>query len=149
MSGSQPHNVVFAGQANPDKLQPEWEEMAATSCAVQNMWLQGTALGLAGQTVTANMLRHCVCTLCSVASGCWHHPRLLVCYQGKHQKQICVDLHMQSLSNAAASLCVFGPCLTKLLSLVLAQLFCGPCWTVPVLYVSQCEKDVPYQAGLS
>lgn len=35
-------------QANPDKLQPEWEEMAATSCAVQNMWLQGTALGLAG-----------------------------------------------------------------------------------------------------
>lgn len=35
-------------QALPDKLQPEWEEMAATSCAVQNMWLQGTALGVAG-----------------------------------------------------------------------------------------------------
>lgn len=50
MSGSKPNHVVCAGQANPDKLQPEWEEMAATSCAVQNMWLQGTALGLAGQS---------------------------------------------------------------------------------------------------
>lgn len=35
-------------QADPQKLQPEWEEMAATSCAVQNMWLLGTALGVAG-----------------------------------------------------------------------------------------------------
>ena len=29
-------------------MQPEWEEMAATSCAVQNLWLMGTALGVAG-----------------------------------------------------------------------------------------------------
>ncbi|KAL3142641.1 hypothetical protein ABBQ38_002950 [Trebouxia sp. C0009 RCD-2024] len=35
-------------QANPEKLQPEWEELAATSCAVQNLWLMGTALGVAG-----------------------------------------------------------------------------------------------------
>ena len=35
-------------QANPEKMQPEWEEMAATSCAVQNLWLMGTALGVAG-----------------------------------------------------------------------------------------------------
>lgn len=44
--------VAFApylgAQANPDKMQPEWEEMAATSCAVQNLWLMGTALGVAG-----------------------------------------------------------------------------------------------------
>ena len=35
-------------QANPEKLQPEWEEIAATSCAVQNLSLMGTALGVAG-----------------------------------------------------------------------------------------------------
>ena len=35
-------------QANPDKLQPEWEELAATSCAVQNLALTATALGVAG-----------------------------------------------------------------------------------------------------
>ncbi|KAG2433262.1 hypothetical protein HXX76_008330 [Chlamydomonas incerta] len=34
-------------QAKPDKLMPEWEEMAATSAAVQNMWLMSTSLGLA------------------------------------------------------------------------------------------------------
>ncbi|KAG2449450.1 hypothetical protein HYH02_005597 [Chlamydomonas schloesseri] len=34
-------------QAKPDKLMPEWEEMAATSAAAQNMWLMSTALGLA------------------------------------------------------------------------------------------------------
>jgi hypothetical protein len=113
MLASKPHILVCAGQANSDKLQPEWEEMAATSCAVQNMWLQGTALGLAGQTVTTNMLEHCFCILCTVASGCWHHPSIIFCYQGKHQWQICTDLHMQSVSHAAASLCVFGPCVTK------------------------------------
>ena len=104
MSGSKPQNVVCAGQANPDKLQPQWEEMAATSCAVQNMWLQGTALGLAGQTASTDMLEHCFCILCSVAAGCWHHPNILVSYQGKHQRQIYIDPHMQSVSNAAAIL---------------------------------------------
>lgn len=43
-------------QANPEKMQPEWEEMAATSCAVQNLWLMGTALGVAG--VLACPLHH-------------------------------------------------------------------------------------------
>lgn len=37
-------------QANPEKLQPEWEELAATSCAVQNLSLMGTALGVAGMS---------------------------------------------------------------------------------------------------
>lgn len=32
----------------PGKAMPEWEETAAVSCAVQNMWLMATALGLAG-----------------------------------------------------------------------------------------------------
>lgn len=42
-------------QADPQKLQPEWEEMAATSCAVQNMWLLGTALGVAGVLPASEM----------------------------------------------------------------------------------------------
>ena len=37
-------------QANPAKLQPEWEELAATSCAVQNMSLMTHALGVAGMS---------------------------------------------------------------------------------------------------
>ncbi|GFR50722.1 hypothetical protein Agub_g12979, partial [Astrephomene gubernaculifera] len=35
-------------QAKPGKMMPEWEEMAAVSCAVQNMYLMSTSLGLGG-----------------------------------------------------------------------------------------------------
>lgn len=35
-------------EAVPDKRLPEWEEIAATACAVQNMHLVATSLGLAG-----------------------------------------------------------------------------------------------------
>lgn len=31
---------------DPDQRVPEWEEVAATACAVQNMWLTATAYGL-------------------------------------------------------------------------------------------------------
>lgn len=34
-------------QAKADKLLPEWEEVAAVACAVQNMHLMATALGVA------------------------------------------------------------------------------------------------------
>jgi len=33
-------------QRDPKKSVPEWEEIAAVSCAVQNMWLSCTALGI-------------------------------------------------------------------------------------------------------
>ena len=36
-------------QSNPDKVMPEWEEMAATSCAAQNMMLMGTAMNIIGE----------------------------------------------------------------------------------------------------
>uniref|UniRef100_A0A7S1LFL9 Nitroreductase domain-containing protein n=1 Tax=Alexandrium catenella TaxID=2925 RepID=A0A7S1LFL9_ALECA len=35
-------------QAQPDKCLPEWEELSAVACAVQNLHLMATALGLAG-----------------------------------------------------------------------------------------------------
>ena len=42
------HELHGSVQANPAKLQPEWEELTATSCAVQNMFLTTHALGVAG-----------------------------------------------------------------------------------------------------
>lgn len=39
---------------------PEWEEIAAVSCAVQNMWLSCTAMGIAGYWDTAPAtLKYC------------------------------------------------------------------------------------------
>lgn len=35
-------------QANPDKLMPEWEELCAVACAVQNMHLMATSLNVQG-----------------------------------------------------------------------------------------------------
>lgn len=35
-------------QANPDKLMPEWEEISAVACAVQNMHLLATSLNVQG-----------------------------------------------------------------------------------------------------
>ena len=35
-------------KAHPEKIMPEWEELAATSCAVQNLHLMATSLGVAG-----------------------------------------------------------------------------------------------------
>lgn len=36
-------------QANPEKVMPEWEEKAATSCAAQNMMLMGHSMGAIGK----------------------------------------------------------------------------------------------------
>lgn len=42
------HVVIIILARSPDDLIPEWEEVAATACAVQNFWLSIHALGLAG-----------------------------------------------------------------------------------------------------
>ena len=39
--------ICMRRQANPEKIMPEWEEQAAVACAVQNMHLMATALGVA------------------------------------------------------------------------------------------------------
>lgn len=38
--------IAICMQPDPDERIPEWEEIAATACAVQNMWLTATAYGL-------------------------------------------------------------------------------------------------------
>ncbi len=42
------HIVVINMQPDPEKRVPEWEELAATAMAVQNLWLGATAKGLGG-----------------------------------------------------------------------------------------------------
>jgi hypothetical protein len=43
------HYIAICMDPEPiEKPNPEWEELCATAAAVQNMWLLGTALGVAG-----------------------------------------------------------------------------------------------------
>ncbi len=37
---------------------PEWEELAATSCAVENMWLAATSIGIGGYWATPGLINH-------------------------------------------------------------------------------------------
>jgi nitroreductase len=38
--------IAICMQRDPDERLPEWEEIAAVSCAVENMWLSCTAYGI-------------------------------------------------------------------------------------------------------
>lgn len=40
------HIIFICMQRDPQERVPEWEELAAVSCAVMNMWLSCSALGL-------------------------------------------------------------------------------------------------------
>lgn len=40
------HVIALCTQRHPEGIVPEWEELAALSCAVQNMYLTSTALGI-------------------------------------------------------------------------------------------------------
>lgn len=42
------HLIIIGMQRDPNESIPEWEEVAAVACAVQNLWLSATAAGLAG-----------------------------------------------------------------------------------------------------
>ena len=37
---------------------PEWEEIAATACAVQTMWLAATSIGLGGYWASPGLINH-------------------------------------------------------------------------------------------
>ncbi len=40
--------IAIVMKRDPKESLPEWEELAATSCAVQNMWIAASHLGLGG-----------------------------------------------------------------------------------------------------
>jgi nitroreductase len=42
------HVIAICMQRDPKKRVPKWEELAAVSCAVMNLWLSCSALGLGG-----------------------------------------------------------------------------------------------------
>lgn len=42
------HIIAICMQRDPKRSVPEWEELAAVACAVQNLWLSVTAAGLGG-----------------------------------------------------------------------------------------------------
>ncbi|MEM8526884.1 MAG: nitroreductase [Bacteroidota bacterium] len=42
------HVLAICMQRDPKESIPEWEEVAAVACAVQNLWLSATAAGLGG-----------------------------------------------------------------------------------------------------
>lgn len=44
--------VAYTGEV------PEWEELAATSCAVQNLWLAASAAGIGGYWSTPGYIKH-------------------------------------------------------------------------------------------
>lgn len=52
-------NVVIAVivHINPDSGLPEWEEYAATACAVQNMWLTASSLGIGAYWSTPGVIQ--------------------------------------------------------------------------------------------
>lgn len=53
--------ICMKRRASPHKEMPEWEELCAVACAVQNMWLSMTAHGAAG---TCSF--RCACCCCIV-----------------------------------------------------------------------------------
>ncbi len=42
------HAIAICMQRDPKESVPEWEEIAAVACAVQNLWLSASANGLGG-----------------------------------------------------------------------------------------------------
>lgn len=51
-------NVAIAIIVNYTGDVPEWEELAATSCAVQNIWLAAHSLGIGGYWATPGLINH-------------------------------------------------------------------------------------------
>ncbi|HMR19312.1 MAG TPA: nitroreductase [Sphingobacterium sp.] len=51
-------NVALAIIVNYSGELPEWEELAATACAVQNIWLAAHTLGIGGYWATPGLINH-------------------------------------------------------------------------------------------
>jgi len=125
MLASKPHILVCAGQANSDKLQPEWEEMAAARalflhlvhCCFRLLASPKHNILLSGQASVADLYR---------------------------------PTHAVSLSCRCKPLCVWAMCYQIVVSCTCrtvpwSMLDCSCTLRKPVWS----EKDVPDEAGLS
>lgn len=52
------HVVAICMKRDPEGILPEWEELAAVSAAVQNLWLSCSAMGLGGYWSTPRAALH-------------------------------------------------------------------------------------------
>ena len=52
------HVIAICMKRDPEKSVPKWEEKAAVACAVQNMWLTVTAMGLGSYWSTPGYAIH-------------------------------------------------------------------------------------------
>jgi len=50
--------IALCVHRSPEALLPPWEETAALACAVQNMWLSCTALGIGSYWSTPSIIKH-------------------------------------------------------------------------------------------
>lgn len=50
--------IAICMQRDPEETVPEWEELAATAMAVQNLWLTATAHGLGGYWSSPGLIAH-------------------------------------------------------------------------------------------
>mgnify|MGYP000182060918 FL=1 len=50
--------IAICMQRDPNESLPEWEELAAVSMAVQNMWLTATSYGLGGYWSSPGLIKH-------------------------------------------------------------------------------------------
>ncbi len=50
--------IAICMQRDPDSRLPEWEEIAATACAVQNMWLTCAAYGIGAYWSSPKTIEH-------------------------------------------------------------------------------------------
>lgn len=51
-------NVAIAIVVNYTGELPEWEELAATACAVENLWLAAHSIGIGGYWATPGLIHH-------------------------------------------------------------------------------------------
>ena len=56
--------IAICLHVDQEQIVPEWEELAATACAVQNLWLAATALGIGGYWSSPAAVDHLGSFLC-------------------------------------------------------------------------------------
>lgn len=61
--------IVVSFQRDPRERLPEWEEMAATAMAVQNIWVYAGALGMGGYLSTGTPAINALTELLDLTSG--------------------------------------------------------------------------------
>ncbi|MEL6944519.1 MAG: nitroreductase [Bacteroidota bacterium] len=90
------HIIALCMQRDPKESLPEWEEMAAVACAVQNLWLSATAAGLGGYWSSPTLQMNHFNEFISLAEG---ERCLGFFYLGIPKKGILLDGKRRAIEN--------------------------------------------------